>query len=194
MGYGKRTGFIKITAIVITLVFGLTLFLGVGSAFLGNKNKADGNGVYEDNAVQQQKEEIPVEQPDKAGGAAKYMTISKHGDIDIGVNYLNPVTGDKDNLNFEISIETHSASLTKYKDLTKFVELKTDAGVVISDGFEWTEEKSNDGHHIGGLLKIKNSIAGNPIVGPDTKSFRLVFKNIDGVSEREHVYEGDKLK
>ena len=61
------------------------------------------------------------------------MTISQEGNIDIGVNYLNPKTGDKDTLTFEVTLGTHSIDLTEYEDIRKYVELRTDAGVAISD-------------------------------------------------------------
>lgn len=206
----RRPGYIKITAAVIILVFGLVLLLQVVSPFLGREDEAGQNEKASDEVAVQQvdeeiadegspdgeapKKEVPGdEQPEKANDPAKYMTISQEGNIDIGVNYLTPITGDTDTLTFEVILGTHSVDLTEFSDVRKYVEIRTDTGVLINDGFEW-ELQSGESHHISGLLKIKNEIEGNPIVGPDTKSFKLVFKNIPDKSEREHVYEGEKLK
>ncbi len=93
---------------------------------------------------------------------------------------------------FEVSLGTHSIDLTEYKDIRKFVELRTDSGVVITEGFEWVVENAEN-HHINGILKIKNNIEEKPIIGQDTKSFKLIFKNIPDEGEREHLYEGEKL-
>ena len=51
MGYGKRSGFIKITAVSLALIFGATLLLGLASPFLGNKNKTAGDDVISDEEV-----------------------------------------------------------------------------------------------------------------------------------------------
>jgi hypothetical protein len=67
------------------------------------------------------------------------------------------------------------------------------AVLVISDGFEWDLENSEI-YHISGNLKIKNNFEGVPIIGQDTRSFKLVFKDIGSSNGREHVYEGDKLR
>ena len=199
MDYKKRSGYIKIIAVVATLVFVSALVLGVGSSFWRSESK-DIKGSYDEipdeKALLQQKEEAPVEQPgktDRSDLTVKYMTISQKGNIDIIVNYLNPISGAKDTLEFEVSLGTHSIDLTGYKDIRKYVELRTDAGVVVNEGFEW-DVANAENHHISGILKIKNDIRGKPVVGQDTKSFKLVFKNIPDASEREHLYEGEKLK
>ncbi|KAF5049057.1 hypothetical protein SDC9_58044 [bioreactor metagenome] len=114
------------------------------------------------------------------------MTFSQNGNIDIIVNYLNPVIGSSDVLTFEISLGTHSVSLSKYKDISKYVQLITDTGIVISEGFEWDLQNAED-HHTSGILKIKNYIDGKLIVGEDTKSFKLIFKNIPDTSERAYI-------
>lgn len=148
MGYGKRARFTKITAVSIALLFVVTLLLGLASPFLGDKNKTAGDeGISDVEVWLPQKEKAPAEELNKSNVAAKYVTISQEGNIDIGVNYLNPKTGDKDTLTFEVILGTHSIDLTEYKDIRKYVELRTDTGVVISDGFEWTLE-SSESHDI----------------------------------------------
>lgn len=195
MGYKTRIGYIKIIAVVVTLVFVSALVLRVGSSFWNSESKVikgPNDGIFNQKALLQQKEEPPVEQLSKTDGSdliAKYMTISQKGNIDIVVKYLNPELGAKDILAFEVSLGTHSIDLTEYKDIRKYVELRTDTGAAITEGFEWVLENAEN-HHIKGILKIKNIIEGKSVVGQDTKSFKLVFKNIPDASEREHLYDG----
>ncbi|MGD9678837.1 MAG: hypothetical protein AB7V16_10905 [Vulcanibacillus sp.] len=196
MSYRKMNGFTRLITVVAVLVFVLTLIIGLTSFLSGsNEKKVSNEKVAEENISVQQNEEEPVEQTQSDGSdnAVKYMTISQNGNIDIFVNYLNPSIGSKDVLTFEVSLGTHSVSLSKYKDIRKYVELVTDTEIVVSEGFEWELQNAED-HHISGLLKIKNDIDGKSIVREDTKSFKLVFKNIPDTSEREHIYEGEKLK
>lgn len=182
--------------VIVVSVFVLILIVGFISFFSGAKEKKVLNEkIPEDNISVQKNKEEPVEQSqsDNSDNTVKYMTISQNGNIDIIVNYLNPVAEFSDVLTFEISLGTHSVSLSEYIDIRKYVQLITDAGIVISEGFEWDLQNAED-HHISGILKIKNDIDGKLIIGEDTKSFKLVFKNIPDTSEREHIYEGEKLK
>lgn len=194
MSYKKMNGFIWL--IIIVAVFVLLLIVGFKSFFSdGIEKKVSNEKIPEDNiSVQQNKEEPVVQsQSDNSDNTVKYMTMSQNGNIDIIVNYLSPVIGFNDVLTFEISLGTHSISLSEYKDIRKYVQLITDAGIVISEGFEWDLQNAED-HHTSGILKIKNDIDGKLIIGEDTKSFKLVFKNIPDTSEREHIYEGEKFK
>nr|WP_312578870.1 hypothetical protein [Sedimentibacter sp.] len=194
MNYRKMNGFARL--VIVVAVFVLVLIAVYISFFSGGKREKVANEkIPEDNIfVQQNKEEL-AEQPqlNNSDNSVKYMTISQNGNIDIIVTYLNPVIGSSDVLTFEISLGTHSVSLSKYKDISKYVQLITDTGIVISEGFEWDLQNAED-HHTSGILKIKNDIDGKLIVGENTKSFKLVFKNIPDTSEREHIYEGEKLK
>lgn len=204
----KRIKYIKI--IVIFVIFVLVIgFLSWGNKSKGVKVKESSSEAASEkvvlgqkekspseNEVLEQKEEEPVEQESETENANitdQYITISQKGNIDIIVNYLNPVIGSNDVLTFEVSLGTHSIDLTEYKDIRKFVELRTDIGEVVTEGFEWDVENA-ESHHINGSLKIKNNIEGKPIVGQDTKSFKLIFKDIPDEGEREHLYEGEKLK
>lgn len=193
MGYRKMNGRIRLIAVV----FLSTLILGLAAFLLGNKDeKTSYKEVPEEKVLLQQKEDLPVEPSDKPVASditVKYMTISQKGNIDITVNYLTPVSEDKDMLAFEVSIGTHSVDLTKYKDVRKYAEIRTDDRIAASEGFEW-DVVNAESHHISGILKIKNNIEGSPIIGEETKSFKLIFRNIPDGSEREHLYEGEKLK
>lgn len=190
----KKLGSKKIAVLVIVIVLVFALLFSLVASLSNGEAKAGGTqGIPADNTQMQESDGVPVEQLDKTGNAAKYMTVSQDDNIDIGVNYLNPVTGDMGTLTFDVIIGTHSVDLAQYADIRKYVELRTDTGVVISDGFEWIPE-DNGSHHISGALKLKNNFEGKPIVDSNTKSFRVIFKNVGSAGEREHVYEGDKLK
>lgn len=197
----KKSGYIMIVAVITALAFISALVIGFSSLLWGNESKdievkKASSEVLNEKSVLQQNEEATVNQPSKTETSdvtVKYMTISQDGNVDVVVNYLNPVIGSSDFLVFEVSLGTHSIDLTEFKDIRKFVELRTDTGVVVTEGFEWDVENAGN-HHITGTLKITNIIDDKPIIGQDTKSFKLVFKNIPDESEREHLYEGDKLK
>lgn len=196
MSYRKMNGFTRLITVVAVLLIVLILIMGLTSFLTGsNEKKVSKEKVTEENISIQQNEEKFVEQTQSDGSdnAVKYMTISQNGNIDIFVNYLNPSIGSKEVLTFEVSLGTHSVSLSKYRDIRKYVELVLDTGIVVSEGFEWELQNEED-HHISGILKIKNDIEGKSIAEEGTKSFKLVFKNIPDRSEREHIYEGEKLK
>lgn len=123
----------------------------------------------------------------------KYLTYSEGGNVNIGVIFMNPISKDLDTLEFMVMLDTHSEDLARYKELNKFVELRTDNGLVVTEGFVW-EAESDEGHHVSGSLKIKNSYKGKPILDSNTGYLKLVFKNIASVKEREHVYQDDTLR
>ena len=200
MGYRKSTRFRKIVVIIVAIIFITSFIFGVASPlFSGRNNPEIYEGKPDANVSLKSDSQAPIVQPDAASDSAKYMTNSSADNIDILVNYLNPVTGDKDFLKFDVIMGTHSVDLSKYEDLSKYVELRTESGVAVSSGFEWLDcgvdpRYLKSFHHISGKLKIENQAAGKSIIGADTKSFRLVFKNIGSTAEREHLYELDKLK
>lgn len=194
MGNRKNPKSKRITIVAIALVLGFAVSYWAVSASFGSKAEAGtAEGAAAESKMLQSNEEIPAEQPINTGNGTKYLTVSRYNNIDITVNYLSPLNKEKDNLVFDVRVDTHSVDLSKYKDIRKYIELQTDSGITISDGFEWSLESSG-GHHFSGILKIKNEIEGKRIVDSDTKSFKLVFKNIGDAGVREHVYEGDKLK
>ncbi len=115
-----------------------------------------------------------------------YLTSSEYGNIYLDVLFKNADEKDKDTLEFEVMLDTHTEDLSEYYELDKFVKLSVD-GVVIKDGFEW--KRRGGGHHVSGILEIKNSYQGKKIVDENTKELQLVFKNIGGVKERKHLYK-----
>ena len=193
MDYRKSSKLKKILVLAIVIIFGLTILFGAALPFFSSRDNIEANIEVPDKKINlKQDEQLPAGQAKNTANDVKYMTKSFENNIEIYVNYMNPLNGEKDTLTFDIIIDTHSVDLSKYEDLGKYLELKTGDGVVVNNGFKWNVENA-DGHHISGNLKIENTTAGKPIIGPDTKSFKLVFKNIGGTGEREHVYELDKL-
>nr|WP_312578884.1 hypothetical protein [Sedimentibacter sp.] len=148
--------------------------------------------------IDESSNEISNEQEEKIYGEtqnsifSKYITFSNEGNIDIIVDYLSPRNGDIDNLVFNVSLGTHSIDLSSYQEISKYIEFRTDKGIIINDGFEW-ELKNNDIHHINGVLTIKNEFNGNKIINSETEFFSLVFSDVGNSGERVHLYNDDKL-
>ncbi len=143
------------------------------------------------NEISNEQEEKIYEETTQNSIFSKYITFSNEGNIDIIVDYLSPRNGDIDNLGFDISLGTHTVD-SSYKDISKYIELRTDKGVIINDGFEW-ELKNNDIHHINGVLTIKNNYNENEIINSETEFFSLVFRDVGTSGERVHLYDDDKL-
>lgn len=114
------------------------------------------------------------------------LTVSDDGYIRLDVMFDNSEAKDKEELEFEISLDTHTEDLSKYYELDKFIELRV-GEISIKDGFIW--EIYGGGHHVLGTLKIKNSYQGNQIWDENTQELKLIFKNIGDMKEREHLYK-----
>ena len=114
------------------------------------------------------------------------LTVSSGGNINIDVDFKNLNKKDKEELVFEVSFNTHSEDLSVYEDLTQFVELRIDDSLIIQDGFTW-ETPLSGGHHVTGTLKINSMYKENSLIDKNTKKIILVFKNIGGIEEREHI-------
>ncbi|MDK2934418.1 MAG: hypothetical protein PWP27_2228 [Clostridiales bacterium] len=184
----KRNKLLAIIAVVVVGAFIFTMLLPTLSAPFIDK---DDNVPV---ALQDKENNSQQDNPKtKANNEAKYFTSSIGGNVDVGVLFLNPLVNDTDNVLFNVMLNTHSVDLTKYEELAKYVELQIDEDIIIKDGFIWEGENQN-GHHISGTLKIKNDYEGAPIFDDNTKSLKLVFKNIAGVKERVHIYKGDTLR
>lgn len=109
----------------------------------------------------------------------------------MGVIFENPLTGETKDLVFEVMLNTHSVDLGKYKELQKYVELQVDEKIIITDGFTW--ENEGEGHHMSGLLRLKNEYNGEPILTNNTTQIKLILKNIE-IESREHIYKEDTLR
>lgn len=166
----KKSNIIPFLAIFIAIGIILAIFLPtiVGGIRDSNINTPQGNGI-------------------------KYYTSSTGGNVDIGVFFITPIMDNNDDLVFDVQLNTHSVDLSIYKQLTNFLELRTEGNVIIKDGFIWEVDKE-ESHHVRGTLKIKNNYNGSPIYSENTDYLSLVFKGIGGITEREHLYKEGTLR
>lgn len=200
----ENNGIKQITRIIVLAIIGLIISFGAISYLfkLENSTAKESEVIMDSKVPLQTKIKIMDEQliditnesevESESVDMTRYTTVSQKEGIDIVVTYLSPVLEDKDMITFEVAIDTHSVNLSKYNDISQFVELRTDSGTVISEGFVWNPENT-EFHHINGTLIVKNNYQGKAIIDLDTKLFWLIFKNIDSTSEREHLYVVDKL-
>jgi len=152
---------------MIFILFILTLVIGVGIFGISRK-KITAQGIYKENS---KKESI---------------TSSEGGNVYLEIEFKDIENKNKEELIFEVSMYTHTEDLSRYYELDKFSEIIID-GVTIKDGITW--KRSGGGHHVGGILKIKNYYNGRKIVDDNTKEIKLIFKNIGDVEERIHLYK-----
>lgn len=180
----KKTKIIPLLAIITASVIILTIFLPTVSGVLGRNNN------NKSLLPQENQPSEPLENLTK--NPADYYTTSGGGNIEIGVLFKNPIMDNHDDLLFDIVLNTHSIDLSKYKALDSFLELRTENNVTITDGFIW-EAEVEDTHHIRGVLKVKNSYNDEPIYTENTNYLNLVFRDIGGINEREHIYKDATL-
>lgn len=178
----KKTKILSALAMIVAVGFILNILFPTVIGILSNNDSK--SSIQEKQATATQESTVKNE--------LTYYTRSTAGNIEIGVFFRNPLLENTDDLVFDIAFNTHSVDLSKYKDLSNFLELRIVEGIVIKDGIDW-EVAQADNHHISGTLRIKNNYNGKPIYSENTKYLNLVFKNI-GINEREHIYEGNTLK
>jgi hypothetical protein len=114
------------------------------------------------------------------------ITNSEGGNIYLEIEFKDIENKNKEELIFEVSMYTHTEDLSRYYELDKFSEIIVD-GLHIKNGITW--KRSGGGHHVSGILKIKNYYNGSKIVDNNTKEIKLKFKNIGDVKERIHLYK-----
>lgn len=127
-----------------------------------------------------------------AGNAKTEITLTRRsdaGNVTADIVFLNPLGSvPKDELVFRVALNTHSVPLSEY-NIGKSVQLTTDKGGSIAEGFTWQPESEAD-HHRSGLLKVQNT----GIFDQDTKWIRLELKDLAGIPVREFKWEGSDLK
>ncbi|AOY77751.1 hypothetical protein [Clostridium formicaceticum] len=180
----KKTNILPILAVIIAGIVMLTIFLPAIFEIPGRNNN--------DTSLLSQEKQATETKENATKNVAKYYTSSIGGNIEIGVIFKNPLMDNNDDLVFDVVLNTHSVDLTKYKELSNFLELKTEDNMIIRDGFIW-EADNEDSHHMSGVLKIKNSYDGKPIYTENTNYLNLIFKNIGDITEREHIYKDDTV-
>lgn len=177
----KRRRFLPVFAGGIVSAIILTIIFPIISAAYNKSEETTQLQASNGNALPQNNDSL-----------SRYFTTNKAGSIDTGVIFMNPSSKETEILLFQVMLDTHSVSLSKYDKLDKFVELRVD-GVIIQDGFIWEKEEISD-HHIIGNLKVKNLYKGKKVYDENTKTLDFVFKNIEGTKELHHIYKGKSLK
>lgn len=124
----------------------------------------------------------PANQTNEAGPTR----VDDEASVTVSITFLTPQQLQPDGwLSFEVSLNTHSVSLSAY-DLARLAVLKIPGKGEASD-FVWEEEGTAQDHHRSGILKIKN----DGLVTSKTKSITLEIREIGGVPVRSFKWDKD---
>ncbi|MBS4537752.1 hypothetical protein GOQ27_04720 [Clostridium sp. D2Q-11] len=151
-----------------------------GSSTSTRANKGEDNREDESNLSQNEREKDT------------YIRYDSQGSIGAGILFLNLVEENKENLTFELMLNTHSVNLDDI-DYANLVSLTTDKEIVISDGFRW-EKTEGGGHHISGYLEIPRKYEGTNIIDDSTKFIEIEIRGLDNIESRKFRWEQDVLK
>jgi hypothetical protein len=95
---------------------------------------------------------------------------------------VTPVDGNPNELNFEVSLDTHSVDLNM--DLAQLAVLQTDTGISVA-AFAW--QSPMGGHHSSGLLTFPAEVNGSAILS-GASQITLVITGVDA-PERNFVWD-----
>lgn len=102
---------------------------------------------------------------------------SEGGNVTVEVTWKGKSVGPV----FTVAIDTHSVNLDGY-DLRQLAVLQTDQGAEFTPT-NWDAPKG--GHHRTGTLTFSATTPdGTALIGPNTRTIRLIVRNVAGVSER----------
>lgn len=104
------------------------------------------------------------------------------GAVDLAVQFYNPEKNIDDYWIFRVAMDTHSVDLDQI-DLKQSVYFIDGHGETIEEGFE--VKKSGAGHHVSQYIELPKQIDGAATITEEFESFKMVFKNIDGVERIE---------
>ncbi|MDA8211287.1 MAG: hypothetical protein M0021_05335 [Clostridia bacterium] len=152
-----------------------------------------GTGYWAWTGINKTIENVALQETTGSSVSAKTeIALTRRSDaanVTVDIVFFNPLEAvPQDELVFRVALNTHSVPLSKY-NIVKSVQITTDKGVSIEEGFAWQPE-SEANHHRSGLLKVRNT----GILDEDTKWVRLELKNLSGVPIREFKWEGADLK
>lgn len=160
-----------------------------GKSFLGQGQKEQ----YEDEYSKEVSESIDSIDFEKENRVEEYVQSDGQGAVDIAVTLENMVEEYKeDELVFKIMLNTHSVNLDGI-DYANLVELTTDKGVKIQEGFTW-EIGQGGGHHLNGFLKIPKEYGGKDILKDSTESITLKITGLDGDQASEFTWSKEHLE
>ena len=104
------------------------------------------------------------------------------GAVDLAVQFYNPEKNVDDFWIFQVAMDTHSVDLDQI-DLQESVYFIDGNGKIIDEGFK--VKKSGSGHHVSQYVELPKHIKGVDTIYKEFKSFKMVFKDIDGVKKTE---------
>lgn len=113
------------------------------------------------------------------------------GEVAVTVTFLNPTHQDKDYLNFEIYLNTHSVELDKY-NLEELTTLSIGNNIKIREGIEW--ETIGGGHHISGTLKVPKEYKGEKINYTEAEFIELEVMDLADASSRRFKWKKEELQ
>lgn len=108
------------------------------------------------------------------------------GSVDLVVEFNNIEENNDDYWIFKVALDTHSVDLDQI-NLMKSVYFADSDGDVIEDQFE--VEKTGSGHHILQIVKLPKIIGDKQTISRDERTFKMIFKNIDGVEETKFLWD-----
>jgi hypothetical protein len=165
----------------------LVAFLVVGALgyYLTNLiiNKAEGTSIAEQ-VKQNQPASTNLVRENVKGTESELTKINTDGAVVIKTTLMAEKSS-KDQLVFEVVMNTHSVDLTQY-DLTQLASISFGVDSNNSGVFEW-DPANRDSHHMMGNLVWKGTFDKN------YKNISLNLNNIDGISLRNFTWEKNKL-
>lgn len=152
---------------------------------LGDRKPPNEDIKNDESYSQTEEESLKISKPSKA----KIKTSPKEvvqeasvGAVDLAVQFYNPEKNVDDYWIFQVAMDTHSVDLDQI-DLQESVYFIDGNGKIIDDGFE--VKKSGAGHHVSQYVELPKHINGVDTIFKEFKSFKMIFKNIDGVKKTE---------
>lgn len=120
---------------------------------------------------------------DAANGLKRTST---GGNVTVDISWEKELTTSSDQtLRFKTVLDTHSFDLDTV-DLSKQAVLRNDSGQEVRPE-RWDAPKG--GHHRSGTLVFPATVAGAPLIGPQTKYIEVVVRDVAGVKERSLKWE-----
>jgi hypothetical protein len=151
--------------------------------FIISSDKEEGSSIA-DQVKQSQPVSTDAVRENVTGTESELTKTNSEGAVAIKTTLLAEKSS-KDQLVFEVVMNTHSVDLTQY-DLTQLASISFGVDSNNSGVFEW-DSANRDSHHMMGNLVWKGTLDNN------YKTISLNLNNIDGISLRNFTWEKNKL-
>lgn len=176
----------KILATLIVVI--ITLALSYYFIVAKNNNYKSIEEVNE-LVIKSPKDELVVNNKEFVSETSDTYKEVNIGEIDVGVEFINPTNNIEDFWIFEISLNTHSVDLEAI-DFEKSISFISGNEFIIKNGFKLKEYGS--GHHISRVLELPKRINGKDTILKEYDSFKMIFSNIENVEKTEIEWNMDK--